>query len=63
MTRSSRRRLEQDFASATPRQQRAFLVRLPRLLHLSQEDLALLRASEPTFAFWDNADDDASDAL
>jgi hypothetical protein len=63
MPKSSLRRLEQDFVRATPRQQRTFLMRLPQLLDLSPDDLALLRASEAAFAFWDNPDDAAYDAL
>jgi hypothetical protein len=63
MRNSSLQRLEKSLAEASPSQQRTFLMRLPQLLDLSPSDLALLKAAEPSFAFWDNPDDDAYDAL
>jgi hypothetical protein len=63
MNNSSLHRLEKSFAEATPSQQRTFLMRLPRLLDLSPSDLAMLKAAEPSFRFWDNPDDAAYDAL
>jgi hypothetical protein len=63
MSRSSIRRLEKEFAGAPPEEQRLFLMRLPRLLDLDPSDVARLKAAEPAFAFWDNPDDAAYDAL
>lgn len=63
MPKTPLRRLERGLTRATPSQQRLFLARLPRLLDLRPSDLALLRAAEPSFAFWDNADDAAYDDL
>ncbi len=57
------RRLEQGLSRASRSQQRLFLARLPSLLDLRPSDLALLRAAEPSFAFWDNPDDAAYDDL
>ncbi len=63
MTKSTVHRLEKEFIGATSQQQRVFLMRLPYMLDLSPSDLALLKASETAFAFWDNPDDAAYDSL
>lgn len=39
------------------------LSRLPCVLALSQEKLVWLHLAEPAFAFWDNPEDAAYDAL
>lgn len=63
MVKSSLHRLEQDFAQATPSQQRMFLMRLPQLMDFSPADLALLKTAETAFTFWNNSDDAVYDAL
>ena len=43
--------------------QREVLSRLPSVLALSQEELAWLHLAESAFAFWDNPEDAAYDAV
>ena len=46
-----------------PEAQREVLSRLPSVLALSTEEVDWLHLAEPAFAFWDNAEDAAYDAL
>ena len=46
-----------------PEAQREVLFRLQSVLALSPEELAWLHLAEPAFAFWDNPEDGAYDAL
>ena len=55
--------LEETIRQAPPEQQRRLLARLPQLLKLPAADLALLKAAEGAFAFWDNPDDAVYDRL
>jgi hypothetical protein len=55
--------VEARFTQAPPEQQRIFLAHLPRLLRLSSSDIALLKAAEGAFEFWDNPDDATYDRL
>lgn len=55
--------IEQAIAAAHPEEQRKLLSDLPKILRLSAEDMAWLKAAEPSFAFWDNPDDALYDRL
>jgi hypothetical protein len=56
-------KLEEHLRRAKPEVQRVFLAHLPHLLDLSPEDIALLKATEPSFDFWNNTADAAYDNL
>ena len=49
--------IEKPISSAPPEAQRQLLRDLPHLLKISLSDLALLKAAEPAFDFWNNPDD------
>jgi len=55
--------LEKAVRSLKPEQQRKLLLDLPSLLRLSPEDLLRLKASEQSFAFWNNPQDAVYDRL
>ena len=55
--------IEQAIARARPEEQRELLTHLPKILHLSVEDMAWLKAAEPSFEFWNNPDDTIYDQL
>jgi hypothetical protein len=55
--------LEKAIQKLKPEEQRKFLRHLPALIRLSKEDLARLKASEKSFAFWDNPEDAVYDKL
>lgn len=55
--------IEQAIARAHPEDQRKLLTHLPKILHLSAEDMAWLKAAEPSFEFWNNPDDAIYDQL
>ncbi|MBI1813118.1 hypothetical protein HYR82_05095 [Candidatus Peregrinibacteria bacterium] len=63
MPQFSLRRLEKDLAAAPREQQRVFLAHLPQILDLAPSDVVLLKASEPSFEFWNNSDDAIYDSL
>lgn len=44
-------------------EQKQLLVDLPKLLHISIEDINLLKLAEPAFKFWDNPEDSIYDSL
>lgn len=55
--------IESSIEAAEPEEQRQLLADLPRLLNLTPSDHALLQATEPSFGFWNNPDDDTYDQL
>ena len=55
--------IERALAKADSESQRRFLSDLPRLLKLSGADLAMLKAAESAFDFWNNPDDIIYDRL
>ncbi len=55
--------IEQAIEQSPPELQRQLLVDLPRLVHLGDGDVGLLKLAESAFAFWDNPDDAVYDAL
>jgi len=55
--------VERAIRQFSPSQQRKLLVKLPRLLKLTPDDFAALRAAEPAFAFWNNSADSVYDSL
>ena len=55
--------VERAIRQFSPAQQRQLLVKLPRLLKLSPDDFATLRAAESSFAFWNNSVDSVYDSL
>ena len=55
--------IEKAVRSLKPEDQRRFLRDLPSLIHLSQEDMARLKAAEKSFAFWKNPEDAIYDRL
>ncbi len=46
-----------------PQEQQRLLAELPRLLKISGIDRAYLKLTEPSFQFWENADDAIYDPL
>ena len=55
--------IEQTISRASPVWQRRFLKKLPRLLKISKSDFALLKASEKSFEFWNNPEDEIYDKM
>lgn len=55
--------IEEAIEHCAPEEQRQLLAELPHLLKRSSADLALLKAAEPSFQFWDNPDDAVYDTL
>jgi hypothetical protein len=50
----SLKEIEQAIEEAGSDEQRQLLARLPKLIGLPAEDIALSRLSEPSFDFWSN---------
>lgn len=63
MTTSALEKIENEIKNITPENQRRLLERLPRLLKYRIPDLSLLKLSERSFEFWNNADDAVYDRL
>jgi hypothetical protein len=61
--RLSLKQLEATIRTAPAEEQRQFLAQLPKMLNLPAGDLGFLKASEKSFAFWDNPDDAIYDRL
>lgn len=55
--------VEKAVRSLKPEQQRKLLSDLPSLLQLSAQDFLRLKASEKSFAFWNNPQDEIYDRL
>ena len=54
----SLKQVEERIQKAPREEQRRFLARLPKILQIDEEDMAWLKMSEPSFAFWDNPYDE-----
>jgi hypothetical protein len=63
MLKLSIKQIEEVIREAEPEEQQQILARLPRALHISLSDLALLKLSEGSFDFWNNPDDAVYDKL
>ena len=63
MIKFSLKQIEEAIARARPEDQKSLLRDLPRLLKISSADMALLKAAEPSFDFWNNPDDSIYDDL
>ena len=55
--------VEQAIEQFAPEEQQRLLVELPKLLKISDTDLAYLKLAEPSFLFWENPDDAIYDTL
>ena len=56
-------KIERAISRASPAQQRRLLRKLPLLLKISKSDFALLKASEKSFEFWNNPEDEIYDQM
>ena len=63
MSKISLEQIEEAIASAAPEEQTRLLRDFPHLLKISALDMALLKASEKSFDFWNNPDDVIYDSL
>ena len=55
--------IERAIEKSKPEDQRLLLARLPKLIGLSIEDVALLKLAEPSFEFWNNDQDSIYDRV
>ena len=55
--------VKQAIRSFKVKDQRKLLKDLPKLLKISASDLALLKAAESAFGFWENPEDQVYDKL
>lgn len=55
--------IERAIESSKPEDQRRLLVRLPKLIGLDFDTLALLKLAGPSFEFWNNEQDSRYDRL
>ena len=55
--------IERAIEKSEPEDQRQLLVRLPRLIGLDLDTLALLKLAGPSFEFWNNEQDSIYDRL
>jgi hypothetical protein len=55
--------IKKAIKNASPQEQQRLLKDLPHLLKISSKDLQGLKLAEPSFAFWDNAEDDRYNTL
>lgn len=55
--------IERAIERAEPEDQRRLLVRLPKLIGLDFDTLALLKLAGPSFEFWNNEQDSIYDRL
>lgn len=56
-------KIENAIRALSREEQKILLTDLPRLLDLSADDIALLKAAETAFNFWDNSEDSIYDSL
>lgn len=63
MTTITLEKIENEIKNSTLESQRRLLKRLPHLLKYRVPDLSLLKLSELSFEFWNNADDAVYDRL
>ena len=59
----SLKEMEKAIQSVGRDEQKRLLANLPRLLNISKSDIDLLKISEKSFDFWNNADDKVYDKL
>ena len=59
----SLKEIEKAIQSVGRDEQKRLLANLPRLLNISKSDIDLLKISEKSFDFWNNADDKVYDKL
>lgn len=62
-TSSQVKKLEIEIKKLSPKEQQRLLAVLLEILDISTEDVALLKAAENAFSFWDNAEDAVYDSL
>lgn len=55
--------IENAIKNLSDKDKQKLLRALPKLLNLPKESLAWLKLAEPSFAFWDNKEDDIYDSL
>lgn len=55
--------IERAIEKSEPEDQRRLLVRLPKLIGLDFDTLALLKLAGPSFEFWNNEQDSRYDRL